>query len=276
MSTFPMVTMMSIITLSIIAACIAIGCIVYKDAKSYGLNQWMWALIAVFAPNFIGIIIYLVIRSNKQKQVYCSKCKVKVESNFNICPSCKSVFENSCGVCKHVLPKEVNICPYCGEGVHESKSVIGATKESIKTNIGKSLAITLGMLFITLIVIFISLFLIQVNSGSMPNTHISLMSTENNWGNKLTSTFGYKQGTQNKTITISENEHLYCSFGVDKGWIRVIVQDEEGVELLNEKIENNTKQFDILPDNEKTQKVKIKLIFEKAKGSYEINTIPNK
>ena len=44
---------------------LVIGVVVYKDAKAHDLNPWLWMVVAVFTPNLIGVIIYLVVRSNQ-------------------------------------------------------------------------------------------------------------------------------------------------------------------------------------------------------------------
>ena len=36
---------------------------VYNDSKKRGMNSTLWVLITVLMPNFIGFIIYLVVRS---------------------------------------------------------------------------------------------------------------------------------------------------------------------------------------------------------------------
>jgi hypothetical protein len=38
---------------------------VYKDAESRGMSGILWALVAIFVPYFIGLIIYLVVRKPK-------------------------------------------------------------------------------------------------------------------------------------------------------------------------------------------------------------------
>ena len=42
-----------------------VGVLVYRDAaKRVDCNPWLWALIAALAPSFVGLIIYLIIRSD--------------------------------------------------------------------------------------------------------------------------------------------------------------------------------------------------------------------
>ena len=44
---------------------ILIGVYVYRDAKRRQMNAVAWTAIAVLAPTFIGLIIYLLVRRNK-------------------------------------------------------------------------------------------------------------------------------------------------------------------------------------------------------------------
>jgi hypothetical protein len=42
-----------------------VGVLVYRDAaKRVDCNPWLWALIAALAPSFVGLIIYLIVRSD--------------------------------------------------------------------------------------------------------------------------------------------------------------------------------------------------------------------
>lgn len=58
------------IVLAMLVFMLIIGTIVYKDAKAYNLNPWLWTLVAILTPNLIGIVIYLVVRSNQQKNIH--------------------------------------------------------------------------------------------------------------------------------------------------------------------------------------------------------------
>ena len=43
---------------------ILIGVYVYRDAERRDMNGLLWALVAVFVPSLIGLIIYLLVRGN--------------------------------------------------------------------------------------------------------------------------------------------------------------------------------------------------------------------
>lgn len=42
---------------------VMIGVYVYRDSESRGMNAPLWTLIAVLGPAFVGLIIYLIVRS---------------------------------------------------------------------------------------------------------------------------------------------------------------------------------------------------------------------
>ena len=46
-----------------IGVAVTMGVMVYRDAKARGMEPWLWTLISVFAPFFIGLLVYLAVRS---------------------------------------------------------------------------------------------------------------------------------------------------------------------------------------------------------------------
>ncbi len=66
---------------------IAIGVFVYKDAEGRGMNGLIWALIVVFVPSFIGLIVYVLIRESQSGYI-CGNCHAPVKDNQDFCPNC--------------------------------------------------------------------------------------------------------------------------------------------------------------------------------------------
>lgn len=103
-----------------VALCIAvpvvIGVYVYKDAKKRNMNPVLWTLIAVLAPGFIGLIIYLIIRSNYSEK-NCPQCGKRVHESFSVCPTCGYSLKNRCPNCSMPLEPDWNICPNCANPV---------------------------------------------------------------------------------------------------------------------------------------------------------------
>jgi len=88
-----------------------VGSIVYKDAKKRGMDPWLWATIAVFVPFFIGIIVYLVVRSDGI--VTCENCGRPLRSDYRVCPYCGHSRARQCPQCGRPVSPEWKICPYC-------------------------------------------------------------------------------------------------------------------------------------------------------------------
>lgn len=92
-----------------IAGCAAF---VYRDAQKNGMNQWMWVTIATFTPNFIGLVLYFIARSNNYNTI-CLNCKGKVKSDMEVCPYCKSNLNKRCDKCGKKVNFDWKLCPYC-------------------------------------------------------------------------------------------------------------------------------------------------------------------
>ena len=86
---------------------VLIGVLVYKDATKKEMpNPILWALLAVFAPSFIGLIIYFIVRSSypktnptyynqtqNVKKMTCSFCGSTVQSDYVNCPHCGTILK---------------------------------------------------------------------------------------------------------------------------------------------------------------------------------------
>ena len=112
-----MTLLIGIILVFAIGLYTAIGIVIYRDAKAHGMPAGMWTAAAILIPNLIGVIIYLVVRSTKEKDMYCSNCNAPVEKDYNICPQCKGVFEEMCKVCNKAIKEGQTTCPYCGSEI---------------------------------------------------------------------------------------------------------------------------------------------------------------
>jgi RNA polymerase subunit RPABC4/transcription elongation factor Spt4 len=88
-----------------------VASLVYKDAKSRGLDPWLWATVATFVPFFLGIIIYLIVRSNGKAS--CEGCGRPIRSDYRICPYCGHRREAVCPQCARPVSADWKICPYC-------------------------------------------------------------------------------------------------------------------------------------------------------------------
>lgn len=91
---------------------VAIAATVYHDAKKRGLDPWLWATVAAFVPNLIGVIIYLIARHTFQKA--CIKCGKGLSGDFKICPYCGSSQDQACSQCRQPVMPDWVVCPHCG------------------------------------------------------------------------------------------------------------------------------------------------------------------
>ena len=124
---------------------------VYRDAERRGMNGLLWALL-VFIGNLIGLIIYLIIRTespakpakpipdqngpprhesgetsskppstrtksdpaSSKSATTCSKCKEEIDPGFAFCPHCGKDLQNTCPGCQSQVEKGWKVCPHCG------------------------------------------------------------------------------------------------------------------------------------------------------------------
>lgn len=98
---------------------VILGLFVYRDAKARGMDALLWTLLAVFAPGFIGLIVYLVVRRDHVK-LSCPTCGGEVQQGFVTCPGCGQKLSASCVKCGSALRPEWKLCPQCGTAITET------------------------------------------------------------------------------------------------------------------------------------------------------------
>ena len=93
---------------------------IYGDAKRRQLRYVMWTLLAIFIPNWIGIILYFILRDYsilRDPTKPCPGCGKVVQAGFPFCPHCGASLQPKCPTCgKPVDPSWVN-CAHCGQPV---------------------------------------------------------------------------------------------------------------------------------------------------------------
>ena len=97
-----------------------IATLVYKDASKKGMDPWLWATVATFMPNLIGVIIYLIVRYNVKKT--CVACGKGLQSDFMVCPYCGASQELLCPGCGVPTSPEWKMCPHCGQDLNKLES----------------------------------------------------------------------------------------------------------------------------------------------------------
>ena len=96
---------------------------VYRDAEKRGMNGVLWAILA-FIGNLIGLLIYLIVRSDnplipeKSTEYYiCSSCKKPINKGYKFCPHCGDTLEDNCPNCNKTVQEEWKTCPHCGQNL---------------------------------------------------------------------------------------------------------------------------------------------------------------
>jgi len=94
---------------------------VFRDAERRGMNGVLWALL-VFIGNLIGLLIYLIVRSDslpsqiaEPKLKTCPSCQKSVGADFAFCPHCGARMEGVCSSCGKKIEEDWKVCPHCGE-----------------------------------------------------------------------------------------------------------------------------------------------------------------
>jgi len=102
---------MPIFFLLVLIVPILVGVFVYKDASSRGMDAILWALVAALAPSFVGLIIYMIVRSNSSKT--CLRCGRHISNDFKVCPYCNHSLYLRCSQCGKEVASDWKVCPYC-------------------------------------------------------------------------------------------------------------------------------------------------------------------
>jgi len=157
----PLIVIMTVLTIFIL-----IGVYVYKDANARGMNGLLWAIVAMFAPSFIGIIVYLIVREN-YSSLTCLNCGAQVKPGYNTCPNCGSSLKERCENCGAYVEPDFKVCPNCAHELsHQYQGAVGSVKR--KSSNGPLIAILVVLIIIPIIVVVaFLLFMIPVRSGTI-------------------------------------------------------------------------------------------------------------
>lgn len=145
---------------------VMIGVYVYRDASDRGMNAAGWTAVAVLAPAFTGLIIYLLVRSGSVP-LKCPKCGTRVRESFVLCPGCGAKLRYTCKGCGRPVEPDWKLCPACGRPVEEEPGVV--TPVYRKTNTLKYILIIIGAVFLLTVAISAVSFS-MVGSSSMSMT----------------------------------------------------------------------------------------------------------
>lgn len=110
----------------------------YRDVRARTqdfLSQILATVLAAVFP-IAGLLIYMILRPRQTlAEIYerqleeesllaemterqtCNNCHARVESDFQICPSCGQKLKRSCPKCERLLELRWMFCPYCATSV---------------------------------------------------------------------------------------------------------------------------------------------------------------
>jgi len=100
---------------------------VYRDAQQRGMNGVLWALL-VFIGHVIGLIIYLIVRSERAARPQaaccekCPSCGREVGPGYTFCPHCGKPMKAVCPSCKKPVQAEWKVCPHCGANLEPGRT----------------------------------------------------------------------------------------------------------------------------------------------------------
>jgi hypothetical protein len=85
---------------------------IYGDARRRGMRPVLWALLAFFIPNAIGVILYFILR--EPLLVNCPRCGAGTKSTFPFCSACGESLARTCPSCRGAVESGWSHCPRCG------------------------------------------------------------------------------------------------------------------------------------------------------------------
>ena len=142
---------------------ILIGVYVYRDAKRRQMNAVAWTAIAVLAPTFIGLIIYLLVRGN-YSDLLCPNCGATVSAEFVACPKCGAPLRAACPKCQAPVEPDWKVCPRCATPLTEPQQPVTPIRRKDKA-LWKLLAV-----IVLVTVLLLGLIIVAVTAISGPGS----------------------------------------------------------------------------------------------------------
>ena len=134
---------------------ILIGVYVWRDANRRGMNAPLWTIVAVLAPGFIGLIIYLLVRGS-WSDLRCPACGGPVREDFARCPRCGAKLKASCPSCSAPVEAGWKVCPHCGSPLAGAEADVAAPVREKDRGLGKILLVVILIPVLLILVLLLS------------------------------------------------------------------------------------------------------------------------
>jgi RNA polymerase subunit RPABC4/transcription elongation factor Spt4 len=156
----------------IFAVPVLIAVYVYKDAKIHNMDAVLWTIVAVLVPGFIGLIVYLIVRSNNTN-ASCPKCHRAISGGYTHCPYCGAPLKSFCPTCNSPVENGWKACPKCGSPLPEEQGYTDV--KPVQANRDKTLIwIIVAIVGVPLLLFIISIILFGTFRFQM-GPHINVM-----------------------------------------------------------------------------------------------------
>jgi len=104
--------LLTLIGAAIMAAYVLLVGYVYGDARRRGMNQVLWAFLAVLIPYMVGVILYFILR--EPLLVSCPGCGTPARKGHAYCASCGTAVRAACPQCRQPVEPAWRNCARCG------------------------------------------------------------------------------------------------------------------------------------------------------------------
>lgn len=151
---FSLFLMMLVVAVNLVIP-ISIAVFVYKDAKMRGMEPILWALVAALIPSFIGLIIYLIVRSGHSAW-HCARCGAPVEEQYAVCPQCGAALKSRCPSCGRYVQPDWHICAYCSADLPGDKAPAVVAQSSSNKGLWVLLAVIAVVIVLFLLLLLVS------------------------------------------------------------------------------------------------------------------------
>lgn len=105
----------SVFLIGILATWVGLCFYVYHDSAQRGMNRVLWTLVAIFTPNLLGFVVYLILRKPLLQQ--CPGCSRRLEPQWAYCTNCGTPLKRKCPACQAVVLEYQKFCGVCGTSV---------------------------------------------------------------------------------------------------------------------------------------------------------------